>query len=101
MGSKQLGGDMQNVRHWLSGRLVAALALAASMVLPLHAPAGAQQALKIGDIEAQTGALNTYGWMSAQGMRMAVAEINNAGGFEVDGKQYKLELVDSDTQGNP
>ena len=64
-------------------------------------PVDAQQVLKIGEIEAQTGALNTYGWMSAQGMRMAVDEINKAGGFEVAGKKYKLELVNPDTQGNP
>jgi branched-chain amino acid transport system substrate-binding protein len=87
---------MQNGCHWFIGRLTAVLALAASMAFSLHAPAGAQQVLKIGEIEAQTGSLNTYGWMSAQGMRMAVAEINNAGGLEVAGKQYNLELVNPD-----
>ena len=63
--------------------------------------ASAQNVVKIGEIEAQTGALNTYGWMSSQGMRMAVDEINKAGGFQVAGKTYKLELVNPDTQGNP
>jgi branched-chain amino acid transport system substrate-binding protein len=61
----------------------------------------AQNVVKIGEIEAQTGSLNTYGWMSSQGMRMAVDEINKAGGFAVAGKTYKLELVNPDTQGNP
>jgi len=65
------------------------------------APAKAQDVVKIGEIEAQTGALNTYGWMSSQGMRMAVEEINKAGGFEVAGKKYKLQLLNPDTQGNP
>jgi len=64
-------------------------------------PARAQDVVKLGEIEAQTGALNTYGWMSAQGMRMAVDKINNAGGFEVAGKKYKFELINPDTQGNP
>ncbi|HJU22300.1 MAG TPA: ABC transporter substrate-binding protein [Casimicrobiaceae bacterium] len=61
----------------------------------------AQDVVKIGEIEAQTGPLNTYGWMSSQGMRMAVDEINKAGGFQVGGKTYKLELINPDTQGNP
>ena len=65
------------------------------------ASAFAQEVVKIGDLEAQTGALNTYGWMSSQGVRMAVDEINKAGGFQVGGKTYKLELASPDTQGNP
>ncbi len=63
--------------------------------------AHAQGVVKIGDLEAQTGALNTYGWMSSQGVRVAVDEINKAGGFQVAGKTWKLELVNPDTQGNP
>ncbi len=78
--------------------LVAAIALVAGLNV---LPARAQNVVKIGEIEAQTGALNTYGWMSAQGMRMAVDEINKAGGFEVAGKKYKLQLINPDTQGNP
>ena len=65
------------------------------------APAAAQEIVKIGEIEAQTGSLNTYGWMSSQGMKMAVEQINKAGGFEVAGKKYKLQLIAPDTQGNP
>ncbi len=63
--------------------------------------ASAQEVVKIGEIEAQTGSLTTYGWMSSQGMRMAVEEINKAGGFTVAGKTYKLQLLNPDTQGNP
>ena len=63
--------------------------------------ANAQNVVKIGEVEAQTGSLNTYGWMSSQGVRMAVDEINKAGGFQVAGKTYKLELINPDTQGNP
>jgi branched-chain amino acid transport system substrate-binding protein len=64
-------------------------------------PAVAQDVVKLGQIEAQTGSLNTYGWMSAQGTRMAVDKINKAGGFQVGGKTYKLQLISPDTQGNP
>lgn len=79
----------------------AALVAAALLVSAISMPALAQDVVKIGEIEAQTGPLNTYGWMSAQGMRMAIEEINKAGGFEVAGKKYKLELSAPDTQGNP
>jgi len=78
------------------GFIVVSIALAS-----WTAAAGAQNVVKIGEIEAQTGPLNTYGWMSSQGMRMAVDEINKAGGFQVAGKTYKLELINPDTQGNP
>jgi branched-chain amino acid transport system substrate-binding protein len=64
-------------------------------------PANAQEVVKLGEIEAQTGSLNTYGWMSAQGVRMAVDKINKDGGFQVGGKTYKLQLLNPDTQGNP
>jgi branched-chain amino acid transport system substrate-binding protein len=63
--------------------------------------AAAQCEVKLGDLEAQTGSLSTYGWMSSQGVRMAVAEINKAGGFRVNGQTCKLKLINPDTQGNP
>ncbi|MDQ2736891.1 MAG: ABC transporter substrate-binding protein, partial [Pseudomonadota bacterium] len=77
-------------------RVLLSLGFAAS-ALAAHA----QGVVKIGDLEAQTGALNTYGWMSSQGVRVAVDEINRSGGFQVAGKTWKLELVNPDTQGNP
>lgn len=77
-------------------RFLLSLSLAA-----LSASALAQDVVKIGQIEAQTGPLATYGWMGSQGVKMAVDEINNAGGFKVGGKTYKLELLSSDTRGNP
>ncbi len=84
-------------RDFVAGTLAAA-ALAALLA---PAPAAAQEVVKLGEIEAQTGALTTYGWMSTQGTRMAVDEINKAGGFAVAGKTYKLQLLNPDTQGNP
>ncbi len=57
--------------------------------------------VKIGQIEAQTGPLSTYGWMNVQGAKLAVDEINRAGGFKVAGKTYTLKLISPDTQGNP
>ncbi|MBV9191037.1 MAG: ABC transporter substrate-binding protein, partial [Betaproteobacteria bacterium] len=63
--------------------------------------ASAQDVVKIGQIEAQTGTLATYGWMGHQGANMAVDEINKAGGFKVGSKTYKLQLVSPDTRANP
>lgn len=65
--------------------------------------AGAQGVgvVKIGEIEAQTGPNAIYGWMSSQGLAMAVREINDAGGFQVKGKTYTLQLMAPDTRGDP
>src|SRR5262249_41596688 len=65
------------------------------------AGAQAQDLVKIGQIEAQTGANAIYGWMGSQGVPMAVEEINKAGGFKVNDKTYKIELVSLDTRGDP
>ncbi len=75
---------------------VVAAALAATV-----SSAYAQDVVKIGQIEAQTGTLATYGWMGHQGANMAITEINNAGGFKVGNKTYKMELVSPDTRANP
>jgi branched-chain amino acid transport system substrate-binding protein len=65
------------------------------------ATAAAQDVVKIGQIEAQTGTNAIYGWMGSQGVPIAVDEINNAGGFQVGGQTYKLELISLDTRGDP
>ncbi|MFI4988065.1 MAG: hypothetical protein ACHQF3_11550, partial [Alphaproteobacteria bacterium] len=51
-----------------AGRMATALASLAAVIGLGLAAAEAQDVVKIGEIEAQTGSLNTYGWMSAQGM---------------------------------
>jgi branched-chain amino acid transport system substrate-binding protein len=92
---------LQQERNLHSGTGGCVAALVAAIALASLAPATAQESVKIGQIEAQTGSLATYGWMSAQGMRMAVDQINKSGGFEVAGKKYRLDLLNPDTQGNP
>jgi len=82
----------------MTRRMVAVLGAAA---LGVSFAAQAQDVVKIGQIEAQTGTLATYGWMGYQGARLAIDEINRAGGFKVGAKTYKLELVSQDTRGNP
>ena len=74
------------------------------LALTLFAQTGqavAQNVVKLGELEAQTGPASIFGLMSSQGMRMAVDEINKSGGFAVAGKNYTLELINPDIQGNP
>lgn len=81
-------------------RAILAAGLAAWFLLARDA-AFAQSRVKLGELEAQTGAINTFGWMSSQGTRLAVDEINKAGGFEVAGKRYLFDLLQVDTRGEP
>ncbi len=59
------------------------------------------QTVNIGQIEAQTGPNAIYGYMSSQGVPIAVVEINKAGCFEVGDTTHMLELIALDTRGDP
>ena len=76
-------------------------AAAATCVSLTSGAASSQEIVRLGELEAQTGAINTFGWMSSQGTRLAVDEINKAGGFEVGGKKYVFDLHQVDTRGEP
>src|SRR5215472_16209892 len=76
-------------------------AFAAAAVLACCSSGLAQDLVKIGQIEGLTGANAYWGFMPSHGARMAVAEINQAGGFQVAGKTYKLDLIQVDTRGEP
>jgi branched-chain amino acid transport system substrate-binding protein len=82
-------------------RIARGCLFATGIALGMIGQAGAQEIVKIGGLEAQTGPASIFGLMPSQGVRMAVEEINKAGGFEVAGKQYRLELYSPDNQGNP
>src|SRR2546422_8895391 len=81
--------------------IVRCLLLMFTVVALGFAPARAQDMVRIGQIEAQTGPNAIYGWMSSQGTALAVDEINKAGGFSVGGKTYKKQLIALDTRGEP
>ncbi len=84
-----------------AGNLLKMCAAATLLAACTAAPAAAQDIVKLGQIEAQTGTLATYGWMGSQGAKLAVEEINKSGGFKVGAKTYKLELISPDTRANP
>ena len=75
--------------------------LATGLLVATGPVALAQNVVKIGGLEAQTGPASIFGLMPSQGVRMAVDEINKGGGFVVAGKTYTLQLISPDTQGNP
>ncbi|MBC7785198.1 MAG: ABC transporter substrate-binding protein [Burkholderiales bacterium] len=60
-------------------------------------PGFAQETLKIGHYGSLTGSEATFGQSTSNGLKLAIAEVNAAGG--VNGK--KIELVEYDTKGEP
>lgn len=49
--------------------------------------------IRIGSLEAQTGVPAPYGTQALNGSKIAVDEINAAGGILIDGKKVKLQLI--------
>ncbi|QNM05024.1 ABC transporter substrate-binding protein [Qiania dongpingensis] len=62
---------------------------------------GDAETIKIGLCQPFTGPNAVAGEYSRYGVDLAVEEINNAGGFEVGGKMYKIEIVEEDNEGKP
>jgi branched-chain amino acid transport system substrate-binding protein len=80
---------MTKLRHW-------AAPAAAAILLGLASHAGAQT-IRIGTLQALTGPGASYGQDAVAGMRLAIEEINAAGG--IGGR--RLELVTRDDEGRP
>jgi len=77
------------------------LAAAAALLAGAAAPALAQQTLRIGVADALTGGAAVYGLPQANAVELAAREINAAGGIEVGGATYLLDVVAYDDKGNP
>src|SRR5262249_13328527 len=67
----------------------------------IASPVAAQNVVKIGQLEVQTGPPPVYGSIDFQGLALAVVRGNTAGGFKVGYKTYTIELIASDTRGDP
>jgi branched-chain amino acid transport system substrate-binding protein len=67
---------------------------------PAAAPAPAE-VLKIGHVAPLTGGIAHLGKDNENGARMAIEEINAAGGVQAGGKTFKLELVAEDDKADP
>ncbi|TKT69658.1 ABC transporter substrate-binding protein [Aquamicrobium sp. LC103] len=77
--------------------LAAGVAVAASM----SGAAFAQEKINIGFTGPLSGGAALYGQNTLTGLQMAAAEINQAGGIEVDGKTYNFEIVALDDKYAP
>jgi len=62
---------------------------------------GGDKVIKIGMSMPLTGASATSGIPAVQGMTMAAEEINAAGGIEMNGEKYMIEIITEDDQGVP
>jgi len=68
----------------------------AALAMSLVSSAGAQEPIKIGHYGSLTGSEATFGQSTSQGIRLAIQEFNEAGGF--NGR--KIELIEYDTKGD-
>ena len=75
--------------------------VACAMVLSGLASCGGaatQETIKIGVIASITGNIPLVGKSTVDAANMAVQEVNDAGGLEVGGKKYKIQLLTEDDQ---
>jgi len=62
---------------------------------------GGTDVIKVGVVQAQTGAYAGFGTGDVFGIRAAVEDINALGGVDVGGKQMEIELLVRDNQSDP
>lgn len=74
------------------------LLVIASFLLPACGPAGGDT-IKVGGIAELTGDIPAVGASFKNAAEMAVAKINDAGGLDVGGKKYQIELIIEDNAG--
>lgn len=99
------------IRLWSAISVFGAMALlgACEKKSPAPAPAGgggtpaasAPGEITIGHYGSLTGAQATFGKSTDNGIKLAVKEVNAAGGVTVAGKKYTIRLVSEDTEGKP
>ena len=63
--------------------------------------AAANEVIKIGVLGSLTGPHAGWDLPATEGIRMAVQQINSAGGITVNGKKYTVALVEEDAQSKP
>jgi len=81
------------------GLLFVSLLAILSFLVPACAGGGGGDVIKVGGIAELTGDIPAVGASFKNAAEMAVAEINDAGGLEVGGKKYKIELIIEDNAG--
>lgn len=81
---------------------IVALALAASLTAcKQSAQGGSEPVIRIGSAAPLTGEIAHLGKDNENGVRLAVDEINAAGGIKLGGKTYRFEMVGEDDKADP
>jgi len=95
-------GEVMTTLKQTTKQVTAIAALAALAAVPAFGVSGAmaQETVTLGIVTAQTGPLAAPGRFQMNGFDLAVQAINEAGGFEVDGETYMLDLQVYDTRCN-
>jgi branched-chain amino acid transport system substrate-binding protein len=99
-------GQRARLRHYLRG---IGVVVAATTVLAACGSSdgggGGDDAdggtIKVAIMDAETGALASYGRETIRGSKLALDRINKDGGVDIDGKSYKLDYSVTDLQSNP
>jgi len=78
-----------------------ALAAALTLLLPAGAGAAAPDKIKVGFMFGMTGAASPIGPVQLDGAKLAVKEINAAGGVKLGGKKVPVEFVVRDDETKP
>ena len=74
---------------------------AADASAPQAAAETTTDVIKIGHVAALTGPAAHFGKDNENGVKLAIDEINAAGGVDIGGKKMKLEMLSEDDQGDP
>src|SRR5664279_5368929 len=81
---------------------IAGIALATALtLLPAGAGAATPAKIKVGFMFGMTGAASPIGPVQLDGAKLAVKEINAAGGVMIDGKKVPVEFVVRDDESKP
>ena len=75
------------------GKLVATLAIGVGLTT-----AASAETLKIGIIGPLTGAAAPWGQANAEGAKLYAKRYNDAGGLDIGGKKYQIEIISYDDQ---
>ena len=80
----------------LSRRRLGGIAAGAALFAPAITGRGAPAVVRVGQTEALTGPSSAYGIRAANGARLAMEQINAAGGFTVGGTTCTLDIAFND-----
>ena len=93
---------MKTLGKPLLARVAATLALVTcALAAPTAHAFQADGTIIICSIEPLTGIGTAFGAPNYNGKMIAIEEVNNAGGVEIDGKKVKIRLISDDDQAKP